>query len=348
MHSSCSPYSSWRLRLCFLPIRRTSIMPMKQPQRCSRQTPPSKQRRKFTILTPDAANDSGAGLIFYPGGKVQETAYLPLLEQLRQNGLTCVLVRMPFRLAVFNIDAANGVYAQFPAISRWYLAGHSLGGAMASSYVEKNSDRLAGLILLGAYPRQRRRLANACRLRQRGRQTRPNEAGNRCRQARNYRRESRLFWQLWRAGRRRNGEHLAGRTSRRRQLPPSSRLFKKRRKRARPPGLPLGKQQASRPRGIIHGNRKGSNMEQDREKENSGEERLPLNKENIRLLWSRTYNTNGKPDWSHIYTYYHEDIMFQDTIQRIEGKEEFVLLCKRLTDRCKELKMELGTIFVKE
>lgn len=89
-------------------------------------------------------------------------------------------------------------------------------------------------------------------------------------------------------------------------------------------------------------------MEQDREKENSGEERLPLNKENIRLLWSRTYNTNGKPDWSHIYAYYHDDIVFQDTIQRIEGKEEFIQLCKRLTDRCKELNMELGTIFVKE
>lgn len=114
--------------------------------------PAIETEQDLTILTPDAANDSGVGLIFYPGGKVQETAYLPLLEQLRQNGLTCVLVKMPFRLAVFNIDAANDVYARFPAISRWYLAGHSLGGAMASSYVEKNSNRLNGLILLGAYP----------------------------------------------------------------------------------------------------------------------------------------------------------------------------------------------------
>lgn len=89
-------------------------------------------------------------------------------------------------------------------------------------------------------------------------------------------------------------------------------------------------------------------MEQDRDVENCSEERLPLNEETIRLLWSRTYNTNGKPDWSHIYAYYHEDIVFQDTIQRLEGKEEFILLCKRLTDRCKELKMELGTIFVKQ
>ena len=87
-------------------------------------------------------------------------------------------------------------------------------------------------------------------------------------------------------------------------------------------------------------------MEQSSHKEYPHEERVELNKDNIRLLWSRTYNTNGKPDWSHIFAYYHDDIVFQDTIQRIEGKQEFIQLCERLTNRCKELKMELGTIFV--
>ncbi len=38
----------------------------------------------------------------------------------------------------------------------------------------------------------------------------------------------------------------------------------------------------------------------------------------IRELWSKTYNREGKPDWSHILPYYHEDIVFQDSIQRIE------------------------------
>ena len=86
-------------------------------------------------------------------------------------------------------------------------------------------------------------------------------------------------------------------------------------------------------------------MEQDRVKENPGEERLPLNEENIRLLWSRTYNTSGKPDWSHIYAYYHDDIVFQDSIQRVEGKAGFMALCARLTDRCKQLHMEIVSIF---
>ena len=87
-------------------------------------------------------------------------------------------------------------------------------------------------------------------------------------------------------------------------------------------------------------------MESQNQQAFDAEERLVLNEETIGLLWSKTYNTNGKPDWSHIYQYYHDDIVFQDTIQRIEGKAEFIALCERLTKRCKELKMDLGTIFV--
>jgi len=89
-------------------------------------------------------------------------------------------------------------------------------------------------------------------------------------------------------------------------------------------------------------------MEENQQKEFAVDERLELNEQSVRHLWSKTYNTNGKPDWSHIFVYYHDDIVFQDTIQRIEGKKAFVELCDRLTTRCKELKMELGTIFVKD
>src|SRR6056297_3407485 len=66
-----------------------------------------------------------------------------------------------------------------------------------------------------------------------------------------------------------------------------------------------------------------------------------LSLETIRELWSHTYNTSGKPDWSHLFPYYHKDIIFQDTIQRVEGKEAFMALCNRLSDRCKELKMDI-------
>jgi limonene-1,2-epoxide hydrolase len=61
-------------------------------------------------------------------------------------------------------------------------------------------------------------------------------------------------------------------------------------------------------------------------------------------LWSKTYNEIGKPDWSHIYPYYHPDIVFQDPIQRIEGIKEFVALCERLTKRCENIQMEILSI----
>ena len=73
-------------------------------------------------------------------------------QRIRQGGVTVVLVKMPFRLAVFGIHAADKVYEAVPAVSRWYIGGHSLGGAMASSYVAGNEDKLSGLIQLGAYP----------------------------------------------------------------------------------------------------------------------------------------------------------------------------------------------------
>ncbi len=92
-----------------------------------------------------------AGLIFYPGGLVQTEAYAPLMEQLAQQNIMCVLVEMPYYLALFDANAARGIQAQFPEISDWYIGGHSLGGAMASLYADRHKEEYEGLILLAAY-----------------------------------------------------------------------------------------------------------------------------------------------------------------------------------------------------
>ena len=106
-------------------------------------------RDDLTVLSPSYPTDTA--VIFYPGAKVEAAAYLPLLDQLRQTGLTCILVEMPFRLAIFDVNAAEDVMAQFPDISHWYIAGHSMGGAMASQFASEHPDKVDGLILLGAY-----------------------------------------------------------------------------------------------------------------------------------------------------------------------------------------------------
>ena len=90
-------------------------------------------------------------LIFYPGGKVEETAYAPLLHRLAGQGMDVCLVKMPFRLAVFGVNKADHVMKQHD-YDHWYIGGHSLGGAMAASYAAAHSEQLSGVFMLAAYP----------------------------------------------------------------------------------------------------------------------------------------------------------------------------------------------------
>lgn len=91
------------------------------------------------------------GIIFYPGGKVETMAYVPLFMELAKQNILCILVDMPFHLAVLDMNAANGIQEQFPNINSWYISGHSLGGSIASSYIEKHATDYEGLILLASY-----------------------------------------------------------------------------------------------------------------------------------------------------------------------------------------------------
>lgn len=61
----------------------------------------------------------------------------------------------------------------------------------------------------------------------------------------------------------------------------------------------------------------------------------------IKELWSKTYNTEGRPDWSHILPYYDNNIYFRDSIQEIRGIESFTAMTERLTKRSKGLKMNI-------
>lgn len=91
------------------------------------------------------------GLVFYPGGKVEYTAYEPLMQACAERGILCVLLEMPFNLAVFDVNAAEGIQGFFPEIENWYIGGHSLGGSMAAAYLADNTAAYDGLILLGSY-----------------------------------------------------------------------------------------------------------------------------------------------------------------------------------------------------
>jgi predicted SnoaL-like aldol condensation-catalyzing enzyme len=61
----------------------------------------------------------------------------------------------------------------------------------------------------------------------------------------------------------------------------------------------------------------------------------------VKDLWSKTYNTDGNPDWSHILPYYDDNIHFRDCIQEIHGIVDFKAMTERLTKRSKNLNMKL-------
>ncbi len=91
------------------------------------------------------------GLIFYPGGKVEHTAYVPLMRALARKGVCCVLVKIPLRLAVLDLHAADGVREAFPDIAHWYIGGHSLGGTIAASELAAHRGTYDGLLLLASF-----------------------------------------------------------------------------------------------------------------------------------------------------------------------------------------------------
>lgn len=94
---------------------------------------------------------SGDALIFYPGAKVEYSAYLPLLVELAEQGVDSFLVHMPANFAFLGMNKADDIMQQYD-YEHWYIGGHSLGGAMAAAYGAEHLDSLQGVVLLAAYP----------------------------------------------------------------------------------------------------------------------------------------------------------------------------------------------------
>lgn len=105
----------------------------------------------FIVMPEESKKQADTGIIFYPGGLVEFQAYLPLMEKLAEKGAFCILVEMPFDFAFLDFQAAGRFLKLYPEIKKWYMAGHSLGGAMAASYISRHKKDFEGLILLAAY-----------------------------------------------------------------------------------------------------------------------------------------------------------------------------------------------------
>ncbi|MBR1559461.1 MAG: hypothetical protein IJ646_04385 [Clostridia bacterium] len=94
---------------------------------------------------------AGDAVAFYPGAKVEAEAYAPLMRLLAEGGADAYLLRMPARVALFDVGAAARPMADHPH-GRWIVAGHSLGGVAACAFAGKHADVVDGVVLLASYP----------------------------------------------------------------------------------------------------------------------------------------------------------------------------------------------------
>jgi hypothetical protein len=91
------------------------------------------------------------GIIFYPGNKIEYTAYAPMLKMMASQGFACILLEMPYNLPILDKDAANKAMDKLEFVSDWYIGGHGSGGRIAAEFAYENTDLVKGVFLLGAY-----------------------------------------------------------------------------------------------------------------------------------------------------------------------------------------------------
>jgi len=104
---------------------------------------------------------ASTGFIFYPGGRVDYRSYAPALRQIAASGHLVVLVPAPLNLMVFDVNAADAIFPQFPQITHWAVGGHSLGGAMAANYLYTHPGTAEGLVLWASYPAESNDLSDS-------------------------------------------------------------------------------------------------------------------------------------------------------------------------------------------
>jgi len=96
--------------------------------------------------------DNEVGLIYYPGARVDPKSYVPLAIEISKENITIFISKMSFNFAVFSPNKALEIVESNQDIDKWFIAGHSLGGAMAAKVVYENPGIFEGLILNASYP----------------------------------------------------------------------------------------------------------------------------------------------------------------------------------------------------
>lgn len=103
-------------------------------------------------LTFTPVGGSDVGLILYPGARVPPEAYAPLARRIARRGYVVVVPGMPLGLAILGTGVAEDIMDARQEVDRWVIGGHSLGGAMAVTFIDRHPGVMSGLLLWAAYP----------------------------------------------------------------------------------------------------------------------------------------------------------------------------------------------------
>jgi pimeloyl-ACP methyl ester carboxylesterase len=91
-------------------------------------------------------------VIFFQGGLTDPKAYATLCRKIAENGFTCHLIKMNWRLPQYDYQKVSKLFD----LNRgnFVIGGHSQGGKMAAQFVYENPTVFKGLFLIGtSHPR---------------------------------------------------------------------------------------------------------------------------------------------------------------------------------------------------
>ncbi|WP_119822014.1 alpha/beta hydrolase [Halalkaliarchaeum desulfuricum] len=92
------------------------------------------------------------GIVLYPGGLVDPESYVPTAAAIAAgHDVAVVIPKMPYNLAILDVDRAGSARDAAPEIRDWYVAGHSLGGVAACRYAVANPEVVEGIVLFASY-----------------------------------------------------------------------------------------------------------------------------------------------------------------------------------------------------
>lgn len=103
----------------------------------------------WLIFEPDG--EPKAGVVLYPGAKVEPEAYSYIGNHLQEQGYLTAVPSMRFNFPILEAQKADAILERYP-LDEWFIGGHSLGGVAASAYAGENQKQLSGLFFLASYP----------------------------------------------------------------------------------------------------------------------------------------------------------------------------------------------------